>query len=173
MSSETTRGRLAGKTGVEARMFSSAEFRLDDDGSNIVRVSGYGSTFEPYKVHDGGPGGYFVEQILPGAFRGVVKSSDCVLQANHSGIALARVPSTMTLAEDAKGLRWEASLDCRSAAATDLLVALERKDVRACSFGFRLKAGDDEWNADQSRRTIRNVSEVFDISPPVSRIPGR
>lgn len=108
----------------------SLKIRQDGENENIVRIGGYA-----YRYDDIYDAGWFTESIAPGA---VESTDDVRLLIGHDrqGLALARSPATMTLAEDDVGLAFEASLDLRSPDAQRLYYSVERGDTDGISIGF-------------------------------------
>ncbi len=142
---------------TDARGFCRRSFPVDGlelrDGDNgAVRVVGYASiTGRWYPV------GWYEEKIEPGAFkRSLAERPDVQFLVNHEGLALARTTNdTLTLAEDARGLRVEAELDRDRPAVKELAAALRRGDVDQMSFAFLPR--DQEWSDDRSKRSIRDA----------------
>jgi len=129
------------------------ECRTLSDGT--LHLGGYGATTaDPYSMgtHD--------EVILPGAFKRTLANSPpptVNLLVNHEGLPLASTPTgTLTLAEDQRGLRWEADLDPEDDESQRLVRKIARGLVTDCSFGFRVDL--DEWSKDMSLRTIKVIS---------------
>ena len=92
----------------------------------------------------------------------MAERDDVRLLFNHDGIPLARTKSeTLTLAEDKKGLKVDATLDTRSGMANDLIVAMERGDLDEMSFAFKVTR--QEWNEDYTERWINEV-KLYDVS---------
>lgn len=138
-----------------------AELRAGD-GDAATTLDGYASvTGDPYSVRDFL--GEYDETIQRGAFAKALSERDDVrLLLNHEGLPLARTSSgTMTLAEDDRGLHVTAELDRRSHLTNDVAVAMERGDLNEMSFAF--SATRQEWNADYTQRTIREV-KLYDVS---------
>jgi HK97 family phage prohead protease len=128
------------------------ELRATTD-EGILHLSGYASTTEtPYEVQD------FTETIARGAFKRTLgETPDVVLLINHDGIPLARTKSgTLTLSEDARGLRVDADLDAKNPLVQNLVSPMQRGDMDEMSFAFRPTQQD--WNEDYTERTIREVS---------------
>lgn len=137
----------------EHRQFSVSDMELRESSDGTLRFTGYASTTEhPYEVAD------FTETIARGAFkRTLSESPDVVLLLNHSGLPLARTKSgTLTLAEDARGLRVDADLEPNDPDVKSLQPKLQRRDLDSMSFAFRATA--QTWNDDYTERLIRGVS---------------
>lgn len=137
----------------EHRQFSVSDMELRESSDGTLRFTGYASTTEhPYEVAD------FTETIARGAFkRTLSEGPDVVLLLNHSGLPLARTKSgTLTLAEDARGLRVDADLEPNDPDVKSLQPKLQRRDLDSMSFAFRATA--QTWNDDYTERLIRGVS---------------
>lgn len=129
-----------------------------------VRITGYASvTGAPYDVADFL--GVYRETIAPGAFtRALDEGQDVRLLSNHDGLPLARTSSgTLTLTEDARGLRIDATLDPADPDVQAILPKLERGDLREMSMAFSCGPEDQSWNADYTERTITSLS-LYDVS---------
>lgn len=153
---EARKRRTAMLEGVrEVRKFSAEGMEIRETSDGMLRFSGYASVTEhPYDV------GGFEETIARGAFRRTLgESPDVVLLVNHGeggGLPLARTKSgTMTLTEDARGLRVIADLNPDDPDVRALTPKLERGDVDEMSFAFRVT--DQEWSEDRSQRLVRSV----------------
>lgn len=139
------------------------EFRQSDDGT--VKVAGYAAVFdEPADI-----GGVFTEVIKPGAFRNALnRGDDVVFLINHGGLPLARLSAgNLTLREDQRGLRMEATLDGSDPDVARIVPKLRNRLMRAMSFGFNVGPEGQEWGETgdgQSLRNIRDVSYLGDVS---------
>lgn len=158
---------------VRVGVVSPIEIRADDGESSTLRsVVGHAAVFDRLSEELGFPGWSFRERIRRGAFRRALdEGQDTVLLIEHDPRwPLARTRSgTLELSEDPRGLRTFARIDTRQTYASDLVIALERRDVDQMSFGF--VAGEDEWlerrHDDGTVEIIRDVVEVerlFDVS---------
>jgi hypothetical protein len=149
---------------IERRMWPNAEFRLDGQG-NKRKIIGHAALFNSPSEEMGFFGHSFREQIAPGAFRESIKRDDIRALWNHDpNFPLGRNRSgTLILNEDDKGLYFEVSPP-ETQWAKDLMVSIERGDVSQNSFGFLINKKGDEWNDDNSIRTLKSV-RLFDISP--------
>jgi uncharacterized protein len=135
------------------------EFRAEDDAG---RIAGYGAVFNV--ITD--IGGYFREQIAPGAFAKSIRSSDIRSLFNHdSALILGRTKSgTLRLSEDDTGLRYEVDLPDTSAG-RDLRVSMDRGDIDGSSFMFR--ATRQEWDDSDPDSPLRTIleAELFEVGP--------
>ena len=119
-------------------------------------LTGYVATFG-VEARIGG----FTESIAPGAFTATLASGrDILALRDHQPDALlGRTSSgTLTLAEDAKGLRFDLKLP-DTQPGRDLVALAERGDLGGMSFGF--VATDEVWRGDT--RELRAV-ELHEVS---------
>jgi HK97 family phage prohead protease len=136
------------------------ETRAATAGPKTIR--GYGALFNVETVI----GGYFREQIAPGAFDNVLASDVRSLFNHDDNFVLGRVPAgTLTLSADDRGLVYECTPPATRA---DVLESVDRGDVTGSSFSFTVKR--DEWTraataAELPLRTILEVDGLFDVGP--------
>lgn len=136
----------------------------DTNGNDIAKISGYAAKFNSESEDLGG----FREIIQPGAFKNALLKSDTRALFNHdSSMVLGRMSAgTMTLKEDNTGLFMEVTPP-DTQFARDLLVSIERGDIKEQSFGFTVKT--DSWEEDRETgktvRTLIEINELFDVSP--------
>jgi HK97 family phage prohead protease len=107
--------------------------------------------------------GSYEEQIAPGAFATTLsKNPDCQLLVNHEGLPLARTtilrgqPGHLSLAEDSRGLRFDAQLDRNDPDAQLVHRKISSGLLDQCSFAFTVT--DQDWNSDRTLHTIRGVN---------------
>lgn len=127
-----------------------------EDGTQ--NISGYAAVFNKDSEDMG-----FIERIKPGAFKNALKKSDVRALFNHDpNLIIGRSGVNLSLKEDKKGLFMEVS---PLATATYRMVAenISAGLVTQQSFAFMVE--EDEWDEDFRQRTIKKVSEVFDVSP--------
>ena len=113
-------------------------------------------------------GGWFMEQIEPGAFKASIKKDDVRALFNHNpDFVLGRnTAGTLTMSEDKDGLK--VSIDPPDTqVARDLAVSIERGDINQMSFAFRVM--EEEWimaekPKDLDLRKIKKV-QLYDVSP--------
>ena len=145
---------------LEIRQLSSddMEFRAEGDG---MTFRGYAAKFnvesEPLP---------FREIILPGAFTRTLKSRNEIKAfVNHdTNMVIGSTRSgTLRLTQDERGLLAEIDLP-DTTYGRDLAVSVARGDVSGMSFGFHVPTGGDEWNADFSKRMVREIA-LAEVSP--------
>lgn len=151
--------KLEGSDAPERRGLPFSDFELRKQGDNLT-LAGYASVFNtPYEMYGGAAKGGWDENVSPEAFDVTLREKpDLHLLINHEGLPLARTKSgTLNLSTDKKGLRVEApNLDRRDPDVQRLEVKMNRGDLDEMSFAFRVRK--DEWNDDDSTRTLREVS---------------
>ena len=135
-----------------------------------IRAEGDGMTLRGYAAVFNSPSQPlpFIETIEPGAFRASLESkNDIKLLWNHdTSIVLGSTRAgTLRLIEDTRGLLVEANLP-ETQAGKDAAISIQRGDVTAFSFGFRIPAGGDEW-ASASERILKRVN-VHEVSVGVA-----
>jgi HK97 family phage prohead protease len=105
--------------------------------------------------------GGFIEIVRPGAFTRTLKSDrDPLALVQHMPqlVLGRRSAGTLRLQEDQRGLAFEIDLP-QTMAAADLLVSVERGDVRGASFAFSTPKGGDKWEM----RGDQVVRELIDV----------
>ena len=148
---------------IYERRYISSEFhelRAVQEGET-KNLEGYAAVLNSYSEDLGG----FREKIAPGAFKKTLKNEDVRALWNHmSEYVLGRKSAkTLSLREDEKGLLMK-NKPPDTQWARDLLVSVERGDVREMSFGFN--AISDKWEVanEQNERTLLEV-RLIDVSP--------
>ena len=135
-----------------------------DGGRMIV---GYGAVF--YRADDPGTEyelfDNFFERVDPTAFDRVISEGQEVRGLfNHSpDHLLGRVPKTMRLKTDKVGLRYEIDLP-DTTLGRDLLVSIERGDLKGSSFSFDVVGQRFEKEDGREIRTLTDVN-MFDVGP--------
>jgi HK97 family phage prohead protease len=150
------RGRM-----LEQRAIRRVEVRADDDSDPVIQ--GYATVYEaPYEVMGGPPWGW-VETIARGACdKSVREQDDVYLFFDHEGLPLSATKAgTLTLESDSIGLYNESTIDRRSPWSMEIVSRVDRKELDAMSFAFRVIR--QEWNEDYTERRILEV-KLFDVS---------
>jgi uncharacterized protein len=145
----------------EIRALKGIEIR-QAEGQAPVLV-GYAALFNSRSLDLGG----FVETIRPGAFARSLKDTPEVLALAHhdSSRPLARRSAgTLSIAEDAKGLRVEITLN-DSTAARDILADVRSGNIEGMSFGFSTQK--DTVVRKTGELPVRELIDVnlFEVSP--------
>lgn len=150
-------------TKIERRYLN--ELRADSQGDELSLV-GYAAVFNTPSEDLGG----FRETILPGAFtRSLREGADVKCLMNHDpSLMLGRVKNgTLTLEEDAKGLRYRVVLPLTQTA-RDLYALVKRGDIDECSFAFtaRSQSWEDARDANGDMYASRKLMDVnlLDVS---------
>ena len=121
------------------------------------KVGGYAAVYNSESEDLGG----FVEVIRPGAFkRSLNGNPDVVALVHHRPeLVLGRTSAgTLRLLEDARGLQFEIDLP-DTTAGRDIMVSVERGDVRGASFAFSVPDKGQVWNFGEDR-TLRELLDV-------------
>lgn len=154
-------GRTRGKVlaGLETRI-NQVDYEIVDSNEGM-RFEGYAAIFDSDSrpLPGSNRGGVFTERIAPGAFLRSLKSrNDIKLLWNHdtSEVLGSTRAGTMKLVEDERGLKVMATLP-NTTRGRDAAELLRRGDVDAMSFGFTVPKGGDDWNANGTERTLREV----------------
>jgi len=156
----------------ELRTFTAHELRAAGSDSQ-PKVEGYAATFGTVTNI-----GKFNEVIQRGAFkRSIAEGDDVVALIDHnpSMILGRRSAGTLTLEEDAKGLRFSCVLP-DTTVARDAYANLKAGNLRECSFGFYVDNEDGEDWAQQADgtmlRTLKSV-RLYDVSVVSEHVEAR
>lgn len=148
---------------LERRAFASG-LQIEERADGQKTMRGHAAVFNQLSEDLGG----FREQIAPGAFAEAIEKDDVRFLLNHEGLSLARtVAKTLRLAEDARGLAFEADINPDDPDWQRLLPKVVRGDISQMSFGFSVRPGGQDWAKDDEGRTIRTLKKLrlFDVSP--------
>jgi HK97 family phage prohead protease len=126
-----------------------------EDGTRSA--SGYFATFGTLS-HDLG----FREVLTRGCFADSLRTQAVQCLFNHdNGKLLGRTESgTLSVREDAKGLRFDVKLPDTSYA-NDLIALMERGDAYECSFGFSVPDGGDDWSQMPNGELLRTINTAI------------
>lgn len=106
----------------------------------------------------------FSEVVERSALDGVLERSDVRALMNHdANHVLGRMPNTLTLTPDEKGLRYEVELP-NTQTGRDLAVLAKRGDISQSSYAFRVGADGQSWDEDTRTRRITRFSDLLDVS---------
>jgi len=144
-------------TDIEKRIAQQVELRADESGTKTL--VGFAAVFNsPTDI-----GGYFTEQIAPGAFAETIKGDVRCLFNHESGNVLGRTKSgTLRLWEDERGLRFEVDLP-DTVLGKDVGTLVSRGDISGCSFDFRALKQSWDDTVDPPKRTLEKV-EISEVS---------
>jgi HK97 family phage prohead protease len=133
----------------------------EDEGSDVIRVSGYAAVFgEETNI-----AGMFTETIERGAFTSALeRQDDVVFLINHDGLPLARTRSgTLRLSQDERGLYMETELDGSDPDVRAIVPKMKRGDLDKMSFAFMPERQEWDDRGEVPKRTIQDL-RLFDVS---------
>jgi hypothetical protein len=153
----TQRGELAE---MEERAVA-VELRVMREEGKPAMIEGHAAVFDAWSVDLGG----FRERLRAGAFGEALLKSDARGLFNHDpNYVLGRQSArTLELWEDEQGLGFRV-IPPETSWARDLLVSVERGDIREGSFSFIV--GEDSWQivGEELRREVLSVRDLYDVS---------
>lgn len=127
--------------------------------SDVRTAAGYAAVFNTLTDI----GGYFQEQIAPGAFDGAMNADVRALIDHDTGRVIGRtVAGTLRLAVDEAGLAVEIDLP-DTADGRDLGTLISRGDISGMSFGFEVTKQSWDETGDVPVRTIEAVN-LYEVS---------
>ena len=133
-----------------------------------TKLEGYAAVVNTASEDLGG----FTEVIRPGAFRRtLLENKDILALFDHDTRAvLGRTSAgTVRLNEDAKGLHFEIDMPATTLG-RDLMVSVERGDIRGASFSF--KAREDRWTQGNDGKMLRELLDVDLFEITVTAVPA-
>jgi hypothetical protein len=147
---------------IEERRVIECELRVERRGETKAPVLvGYAAVFGKRSVDLGG----FTEEVAPGAFGKSIGTDDVVALVNHeSARVLGRTSAkTLRLSEDETGLHMEIDIP-DTTIGRDLVVNVDRGDIKGASFGFRTISDDWKTLNGKAHRTLIEA-QLRDVSP--------
>lgn len=126
------------------------------NGKEHVRLTGCASVTEKrYRMWD--MFGEYDEVVDQNAFTGTLeRQPDVAYLVNHRGMTMARTTNgTLLLSVDSKGLQTEAYVNPKRSDVSDLIAAIEDRDITEMSFAFQIL--DGEWSDDFTEFRILEV----------------
>lgn len=156
----TRRAAPAGLTGARMAAFP-AQLRaelVDYKGQQRYHVHGHASVVNtPYEMWD--TFGPYMEVIDGDAFtRTLAAGPDVAFLVNHKGVTMARTTNdSLRLGMDSVGLAVEAWLNPKRQDVSDLVVAIQDRDVDEMSFAFMLPDGGGQWSSDMQTFRITDL----------------
>ncbi len=139
------------------------ELRADGEGKP-PHIVGHAAVYSQWSQDLGG----FKERVMPGAFSKALNGSDIRALFNHDPNYLLGLTAaeTLSLADEKKGLHWDATPPDTQTIRDLVLAPMARKDLTQCSFSFL--PVEDEWRAPKLTDGLyeRDLYEVqlFDVS---------
>lgn len=138
-----------------------------ENSEDGLTLEGYAAVFnQPTTVRDFL--GEYEETIAPGAFTRTINARMPILQFDHGThpmIGSIPLGSIRKIAEDETGLFVRARLS-DNWLVEPVRDAISDGAIRGMSFQFSVPAGKDEWNEDQTARTVREV-KLYELGPVV------
>ena len=126
-----------------------------EDGSS--NISGYAAVFDKDSEDMG-----FIERIDRKAFNEAIPKSDVRGLQNHDpNFIFARSGVNLTLKADKVGLHMDVSPLTTS---TYKMVEENIRSGLITQQSFAFTVDEDEWNEDFTRRTIKKIGQIFDVS---------
>lgn len=153
------------ETNMERRAFTMDVCKIETRSPNgQPKIIGHAAVFNQLSDNLGG----FRELIKPGAFANALKEDDVRALFNHNpDFILGRsAAGTLSMQEDQLGLAIEISPP-DTHTANDVVKSIQRGDINQMSFGFRVRAGGEQWTEDENGDVIRTLTDLklFDVSP--------
>jgi len=156
--------KMTTKPNRELRYLPFENWELREEADKPPRLVGYASVFN----QEAEIFGMWREKVAPGAYKRTIKEHDIRALWNHNtDLVLGRnKPGTLTLEEDAKGLKVEITPP-DTQAGRDAVTSIKRGDVSQMSIAFQIVK--QEWLEPTNRkelplRTIREA-KLFEVSP--------
>ncbi|WP_431014686.1 HK97 family phage prohead protease [Bradyrhizobium pachyrhizi] len=124
-------------------------------------IKGYAATFMDRALI----GGEFFEQIAPGAFANTIRNGDVLaLIAHDYGRVLGRQSAgTLRLRENGLGLYFELDADLTTPSGQEAFGNIKRRNIKGCSFGFRVLSENWTDDGDVPLRTILEI-QLYEVS---------
>lgn len=151
----------------EKRMLAAhaCELRAVESEGAVPKIAGYAAVF---KMRSETLGGFFVEEIAPGAFDDVMDQDVRGLFNHDPNYLLGRTKTgTLRLSLDSRGLAYEIDPPDTQTIRDLVLTPLLRGDMSGSSFGFRVAPGGDSWREEDgiAIRTIYRIEQLRDVGP--------
>jgi hypothetical protein len=151
----------------ERRALGASELRFTEaDGK--ATISGYAARFNTPSHPIAVRGKKFVETIAPGAFtQALAAGENTVLRTEHRDLPLADTATgTLRLAQDDKGLAFEADLDPTDPDVQRIMPKLRRGTLRDMSFAFNVARSGDRWEMRNGtpHRTLVDIAHLEDVA---------
>jgi len=149
------------ETQLEKRTYKSSDIGVEKREDDKRVIKGHAAIFNVVES-----GGWFREQVAPGAFKDSLKTDDVRALWNHNTeIVLGRNKAdTLKLWEDDKGLAVEI-YPSDTEMVRGYLDMIERGDVSQMSFGFIVKKAS--WQEEEGQDDLRTIEQVelWEVSP--------
>jgi len=146
---------------MEKRTYPNSRLRLEKHADGSPVITGHAAVFNTVAS-----GGWFREQVAPGAFTDSLKIDDVRALWNHdTNIVLGRNKAgTLDLWEDETGLAVQIE-PADTGLVRDLLKSIERGDISQMSFGFQVQRAT--WTEEEDQDDLRTIEQVklWEVSP--------
>ncbi len=138
------------------------------------KIFGYAVPWDSLSVPLPFVGGQGHERFMKGAFSRALARPDLdvvALRDHDSRRLLGRTPKTLRIHEDNHGLAYEIDPP-DTEEGRSIIELIRRGDIRGSSFTFTLDEREPGWGEYETRdgeriRTIRNISQLVDVSPVI------
>lgn len=158
---------------LERRFTTHAEVRESQGDELSMRISGYAARWGVLSEPLGGASS-FREQLVPGCFQRSLQSDrDVKALFNHNPDAILgrKANGTLSVSEDAKGLRFRCSV-AQTTLGKDVYRLIQRGDISDCSFAFETSPDGQTWGECDdpdnpgTRCALRTISsaKLYDVS---------
>lgn len=149
---------------------------MPQDGCNVElndrTLKGYWAIFnslsQPLMAERNGKKVIFREIIKPNAFDNAeMRNVKCCLNHDDQNKYLGRVPGTLTISKDDRGMKYECLLPNLDIS-EEVIEFVNRGDYQGNSFRYFTMAGDDTWEAQPDGsyiRTVNNIRAVQHLGP--------
>ncbi len=130
--------------------------------SDKVIIDGYVNAVgrDSRPIRDRASGGYYVEQIVPGAFQRALEENEVQLLLDHDeNRVLGSTETNLKLYEDAIGLRAHAEITD-----AEVIEKARAKKLRGWSFGFYERRASEEDMANGMKRRFVEEMKMVEVS---------
>lgn len=138
----------------------------NEDGEEQKYVTGIGVVYN--KDTEIWPG--FIERIAPGAFKNSLKSGGVVKSfINHRAsniLSTTKSTPALELKDSKEGLQFTSPIP-PTTYGNDLVVNLERENIKGASFSFTINEGGEKYKVDKDGTMYRTITDavLYEIGP--------
>lgn len=149
------------KNEIESRVFTTGPLKIEKRDGEDSKIVGHAAVFDQLSGNLGG----FQEKIDRRAFDSVLTDDVRALFNHDANMVLGRVSAgTLKISTDDTGLRYEITPP-DTQLARDLMVSIERGDIRESSFAFVVNKQD--WGKGENGQMVRSIQsfkKLIDVS---------